>query len=153
MAAVSRMSNPERVVITAVLAGVLRIDDQGRVWRNTKRGEVRAEKKLPNGYLQVRWMTGGVRYCAGAHRLVWQSVHGDITDGMTINHKNGLRDQNNIGNLEASADHRTHPARSAVTWAAPSTPPHRRAKACAVAPKVLGPPPALRMPGPAAAAC
>ncbi len=41
MAAVSRMSNPERVVITAVLAGVLRIDDQGRVWRNTKRGEVR----------------------------------------------------------------------------------------------------------------
>ena len=33
MAAVSRMSNPERVVITAVLAGVLRIDDQGRVWR------------------------------------------------------------------------------------------------------------------------
>ena len=59
MAAVSRMSNPERVVITAVLAGVLRIDDQGRVWRNTKRGEVRAEKKLPNGYLQVRWMTGG----------------------------------------------------------------------------------------------
>lgn len=37
MAAVSRMSNPERVVITAVLAGVLRIDDQGRVWRNTKR--------------------------------------------------------------------------------------------------------------------
>ena len=100
MAAVSRMSNPERVVITAVLAGVLRIDDQGRVWRNTKRGEVRAEKKLPNGYLQVRWMTGGVRYCAGAHRLVWQSVHGDITDGMTINHKNGLRDQNNIGNLE-----------------------------------------------------
>ena len=25
--------------------------------------------------------------------------------------------------------------------------------ACAVAPKVLGPPPALRMPGPAAAAC
>ena len=68
MAAVSRMSNPERVVITAVLAGVLRIDDQGRVWRKTKRGEVRAEKKLPNGYLQVRWMTGGVRYCAGAHR-------------------------------------------------------------------------------------
>ena len=40
MAAVSRMSNPERVVITAVLAGVLRIDDQGRVWRNTKRGEL-----------------------------------------------------------------------------------------------------------------
>ncbi len=52
MAAVSRMSNPERVVKTAVLAGVLRIDDQGRVWRKTKRGEVRAEKKLPNGYLQ-----------------------------------------------------------------------------------------------------
>ena len=40
MAAVSRMSNPERVVITAVLAGVLRIDDQGRVWRKTKRGEL-----------------------------------------------------------------------------------------------------------------
>ena len=37
--------------------------------------------------------------------------------------------------------------------AAPTTPPHRHAKVCAVAPKVLGPPPALRRPGPAAAAC
>ena len=48
---------------------------------------------------------------------------------------------------------RSNVATRAVTWAAPSTPPHRRAKACAVAPKVLGPPPALSTPGPAAAAC
>ena len=37
MAAVSRMSNPERVVITAVLAGVLRIDLEALKGRGRQR--------------------------------------------------------------------------------------------------------------------
>jgi hypothetical protein len=47
-------------------------------------------------------MTGAKRYHALAHRLVWQHVYGDIPPGMTVNHKNGLKDDNRIENLELS---------------------------------------------------
>lgn len=48
------------------------------------------------GYLQVN--VGG--RLAMAHRLIWESVHGPIPDGLEINHKNGVKDDNRIANLE-----------------------------------------------------
>lgn len=35
-----------------------------------------------------------------AHRLVWHYFFGPIPDGMCINHKNGIKDDNRPGNLE-----------------------------------------------------
>jgi hypothetical protein len=34
------------------------------------------------------------------HQFVWQTVHGPIAPGMTINHLNGIKDDNRIENLE-----------------------------------------------------
>lgn len=34
------------------------------------------------------------------HRVIWESVHGPIPAGMTINHKNGIKHDNRIANLE-----------------------------------------------------
>lgn len=88
----------ERVLIQAVREGILEIDEEGRVWR---RGRVRrAEKRLQAGYLQVQWMRARKRTIGLAHRLVWQHVHGDIPDGLVINHKNGIKDDNRPANLE-----------------------------------------------------
>jgi hypothetical protein len=78
---------------------VFEIDAEGHVWRRARRGIRRAEHRTPAGYLQVRWMTGGVRYYAGAHRLVWQHFNGDIPLGHEINHDNGLKDDNRPRNL------------------------------------------------------
>ncbi|MFH1183359.1 MAG: HNH endonuclease [Candidatus Moraniibacteriota bacterium] len=91
----------------------MEIDDQGRIWRSKVRkgnkcGGVgfypvkkrRAEHKIPKGYLQIRAMIDGKRYHALAHRLVWHYFFGHIPFGITINHKNGIKDDNKPKNLE-----------------------------------------------------
>ncbi|GJD72606.1 hypothetical protein CFIICLFH_0823 [Methylobacterium goesingense] len=44
-------------------------------------------------------MIEGRRIHCGAHRLVWQHLHGDIPEGFEINHDNGLKDDNRPRNL------------------------------------------------------
>ena len=36
-----------------------------------------------------------------AHRIVWEAIHGEISKGLEINHKNSIRHDNRIQNLEA----------------------------------------------------
>jgi hypothetical protein len=51
-----------------------------------------------NGHLIV---TNGYRkMCRSAHRMVWEAVHGPIPEGLQINHKNGVKTDNRIENLE-----------------------------------------------------
>jgi len=96
-------------------SGKFRVDEQGRVWRGSKR----AEKPTPQGYLQVRVMINGRRYCTGAHRLVWHALKGPIPKGLTINHDNGRKGDNTPSNLELAThseqmihDHRKlHPGK------------------------------------------
>lgn len=103
----------ERKLIEFVKDGYLEIDASGCVWRNgIRRGKKSggshvvdclrrpAEKRLPSGYIMVRAQIDGVRIVGLAHRLVWQHFYGDIPDGMVINHKNGVKDDNRPENLE-----------------------------------------------------
>lgn len=48
------------------------------------------------GYVVVR-RTNHVLY---AHRLIWEAVHGPLTEGLVINHLNSIRTDNRIKNLE-----------------------------------------------------
>lgn len=89
----------ERRLIVLVRDGHWRIDGDGRIW--TSSGQ-RAEKWTPAGYGMVRAMRNGVRVYGLAHRLVWQSIHGDIPDGLVINHRNGIKGDNRPENLECT---------------------------------------------------
>ena len=50
------------------------------------------------------------RVATGAHRVVWVHLNGPIPPGMTINHRNGIRDDNRPTNLEmaTSSEQRRH---------------------------------------------
>lgn len=102
-------------VYAVIQSAELFVDSQGRIWRSATRKRtkgvtgpgpyaletpIRAERQTSLGYLQVRAMIRGVRYNACAHRLVWRHFQGAIPSGLTINHINGIKDDNRPENLE-----------------------------------------------------
>lgn len=102
----------ERVAVLSVHSGELYIDSLGRVWRDYRQSNAgdgrlvavtrhRIEQTVRHGYLRVSCGVGGKRIQVFAHRLVWQFFEGDIQDGLTINHKDGIKSNNRLGNLEA----------------------------------------------------
>lgn len=52
-----------------------------------------------------------------AHRMIWQHVHGLIPAGMEINHKNGIKTDNRIENLElvTRSENALHASRTGLT--------------------------------------
>jgi hypothetical protein len=69
---------------------------------NTEQGVVFGKKGKPvgrvgnRGYVEVSHGRSSYR----AHRMIWQHVHGPIAAGMEINHKNGIKTDNRLANLE-----------------------------------------------------
>lgn len=114
----SKIKHREEQVYEAVMTGELTIDEAGRIWRlAARRGDRwqggartipcaprRAETRASERYMQVRATVDGTRWHALAHRLVWRHFHGPIPNGMTINHKNGVRSDNRPSNLELATD-------------------------------------------------
>ena len=103
-------SGAERDMIRLIYDKEIQIDEQGRIWRigiRYNNGKDlypcpprRAEHKTRDGYLEFRAMRDGKRRYVQAHRLVWQHFYGDIPPRQTINHINGIVDDNRPTNLE-----------------------------------------------------
>lgn len=71
-----------------------------RIWKTKNAGKI-ATSERGNGYLRVSLTyQGGRRVAAQAHRLAWLLHYGAVpTEGLYIDHVNGQRDDNRIGNL------------------------------------------------------
>lgn len=72
-----------------------------------------------NGYIvictgRVRKAKHGLPTCG--HQFVWETVHGPIPAGMTINHINGVKDDNRLVNLElvSQSDNMHHAYRTGL---------------------------------------
>lgn len=106
-------SGTEETVFRAVQAGWIEVRPDGSVWRIAQRRKSRWDgsvtiyptkprriDRAKKGYRTVKIMVDGVQTSTPAHRLVWRTLVGPIPAGLTINHKNGNKRDNRLGNLE-----------------------------------------------------
>ena len=67
------------------------------------------KKQATNGYIYL-YVLGSLKEFGTPiykleHRIVWEKAYGPIPDGMHIHHKNGVRDDNRLENLECVTPH------------------------------------------------
>lgn len=89
---------------------VLRLIDIGRLRVDAKAGNVYSEASnapdrplgalTKKGYLRACVTVAGKQAHALVHRIVWIAENGRIPDGMQIDHKNGIKTDNRIENLD-----------------------------------------------------
>ncbi len=52
------------------------------------------------GYLRTKVRIDGKAAQVMLHRIVWESAYGPIPDGLQVNHRNGMKADNRLANLE-----------------------------------------------------
>lgn len=104
-----------------------RVSSKGRVWSKTRwrspangRRYLRPGRLLKensnNGYRRVRLFSRKKYSDIHIHRLVWLAFMGPIPEDKEINHKNGVKHDNQLGNLEVvtSSENRLHAIRTGL---------------------------------------
>ena len=71
--------------------------DTGEFRRN---GKILKAPLHPHGYKHIRLYKDGKQYCFKAHRVVYETFVNKIPNGLEINHKNGIKNDNSLQNLE-----------------------------------------------------
>lgn len=103
------IARPETVAVRLIRNGFLRMDQDGTVWRLRKELQsgtficptpYRVGSRSKLGYCQFRIRVNGKGVNVSNHRVMWWLHNGPIPKGKEINHKNGIKHDNRIENLE-----------------------------------------------------
>jgi len=108
-----RRAHNEHIFIKAINDGYFRIDSEGRVWKIAQRRSNQYWEnrfvKIPEreikyvdskGYINVTLTINKKLYNCKAHRIIWIYFNGNIPDNLEINHRNGIKTDNRLENLE-----------------------------------------------------
>ena len=87
---------------------IFRYEPDGKLWHReqiTGRGRLRNMDKpvgchTDKGYLRFGLKFGLKNFFALVHVVIWEMHYGPVTPGMEIDHKNNIRDDNRIENLQ-----------------------------------------------------
>jgi hypothetical protein len=80
------------------LGNLVRLSTFGKDPRSVRKPRAKAVKK--NGYRYFHMCANGVRKYRSAHIMVWEAFNGPVPDGLELNHKDGVRDNPALLNLE-----------------------------------------------------
>jgi len=86
------------------------VDRSGPTGNCFKNGIILKQYITPKGYCRVQLQSGDKRKNAMVHRLVAKAFIDNINEKPEVNHKNGIKDDNNISNLEwvTSSENQIH---------------------------------------------
>lgn len=95
----------DKFFLDRVKSGHLIVHKSGKVINtktNKKSNVVGNRQASTNGYCWVYGTAGpgSKRRAIGTHRLVWLAFKGPIPFGLEVNHKNGVKSDNRLSNLE-----------------------------------------------------
>ena len=99
------MSN-EREFLDKLRRGVFHVGEDGEVWRLRAVGRTGPTRPIPPRRAEVSEVSGYLRIVLGksrnikAHRAVYVALRGPIPPDKEINHKNGVKTDNFLENLE-----------------------------------------------------
>lgn len=79
--------------------GLYEVSNQGRV-RRRETQRVLGEKKHPGGYVFVCLSNAAIRKQRTIHSLVAETFMGPRPSGLEVNHRNGIKNDNRLENLE-----------------------------------------------------
>ena len=78
--------------------GLYEVSSNGDI-RNVRTGNIAAKSLMGDGYVKANLWKKGKRKQTSAHRVVAEAFIGGI-DGLEINHRNGVKTDNRVSNLE-----------------------------------------------------
>lgn len=68
--------------------------------RNTHPGRILTAHKARHGYVRFAFAVAGKKHYVAVHRAVWEAFVAPIPPALQINHKNGVKDDNRLENLD-----------------------------------------------------